>query len=290
MMPAPLVTVICLCYNHSRFVREAIESVLNQTHQNVQLIVVDNGSTDNSVEVIRQEIRNRPSIEFIALQKNLGNCKAVNRALTLAKGEFLIDLAADDVLLPPRIETGVQVLQQEGQEYGVHFSDAELISENGSHISMHSDRFPHSSIPQGDLYKELISRYFICPPTLMCTREVMNQLNGYDESLTYEDFDFLIRSSRKFKYAYSTSVLMKRRITENAMAKAQFKFFSKHSRSTFIVCEKVLKLNKTKEEKKALATRIFYEIKLNLRLLNLRIVAKYFFLLLKNSRQLTIDY
>jgi glycosyltransferase involved in cell wall biosynthesis len=287
MTPPPLVTVICLCYNHARFVREAIESVLEQTHQNVQLIVVDNGSNDKSVEIIQQVISNRPSIQFIALQKNLGNCKAVNHGLTLAKGDFVIDLSADDVLLPARIEAGVQVLQQEGSEYGVHFSDAELISENGSHLSIHSDRFPHNSIPQGDIYKELISRYFICPPTLMCTRDVMNHLNGYDESLTYEDFDFLIRSSRKFKYAYSPNVLVKRRITENAMGKAQFKFFSKHSRSTFIVCKKILTLNKTKDEKKALTNRIFYEMKLNLRLLNFSIVTKYFFLLLRNSRLMT---
>lgn len=289
MMPAPLVTVICLCYNHARFVQEAIESVLNQTHQNTQLIVVDNGSTDNSVEVIRQLVVNHPAIEFIVLQQNLGNCKAVNRALTLAKGEFVIDLAADDILLPARIETGVQVLREAGKEYGVHFSDAELISESGSPIGLHSDRFPHSTIPQGDIYKELISRYFICPPTLMCTREVMNHLKGYDESLTYEDFDFLIRSSRKFKYAYSPSVLVNRRITTNAMARAQFKLFSKHSLSTFIVCEKILALNETKAEKKALSGRIFYEMKLNLRLLNFGIVTKYFFLLIKNSRLMTND-
>ena len=287
MKPSSLVTVICLCYNHAKFVKEAIESVFNQTHSNIQLIVVDDASSDNSVEVIRQLVAKHTSIDFHPLQKNQGNCKAFNHGLAHAKGDYIIDLAADDVLLPARIETGVQKLQQVGKEYGVHFSDAELISETGDHLSWHSDRFPHKTIPQGDIYKELISRYFICPPTMMYTREAINDLTGYDESLTYEDFDFLIRSSRKFKYAYSPVPLVKKRITTHAMAKGQFKLFSKYSRSTLIVCEKILGLNKTQEEKKALTIRIFYELRLNLRLLNFGIVVKYFFLWLRNKKAIS---
>src|SRR6185436_18882244 len=109
MMPSPTVTVICLCYNHARFVEEAIESVLNQSYANIQLIVVDDASTDKSAEVIKQLINKHSSIEFLPLQTNLGNCKAFNQGLARAKGEYVIDLAADDVLLPTRIETGVQV-------------------------------------------------------------------------------------------------------------------------------------------------------------------------------------
>lgn len=282
-MTSPLATVICLCYNHSRFVEEAIESVLNQSYPNIQLIVVDDASTDSSVEVIKKIIEKHPNIEFLPLPTNLGNCKAFNKGLSPAKGDYLIDLAADDVLFPVRIETGIKALQQAGQEYGVHFSDAELISETGEGVGLHSDRFPHNRIPQGDVYKELISRYFICSPSMMFTREVINELGGYDETLTYEDFDFWIRSSRKFKYAYAPQVLVKKRITENALAKKQFEVFSRYSLSTFNVCEKILKLNKTPEEQRALFGRILYEIKLNLRLLNIGIVFKYLFLLLRNK-------
>ncbi len=282
-MPSPLVTVICLCYNHARFVREAIESVLNQRYAAIQLIVVDDASTDNSVEVIQQLVSKHSFIEFLPLQNNLGNCKAFNQGFALVKGEYVIDLSADDALLPTRIEEGVSALQQAGKEYGVHFSDAEFISETGAHLGLHSDRFSHNSIPQGDIYKELINRYFICPPTVMFTREVIEQLNGYDETLTYEDFDFWIRSSRTFKYVYSPTVLVKKRITENALANKQFAIFSRHSRTTLQVCEKILKLNRTREEQKALSERILYEIKLNLGLLNFGIVVKYFFLWLKNK-------
>jgi glycosyltransferase involved in cell wall biosynthesis len=281
-MSPPLVTVICLCYNQSRFVVEAIQSVLNQRYQNIQLIVVDDASSDNSVSVIKEFIAKHPAIEFISLQTNNGNCKAFNQGLERAKGEYLIDFAADDVLLPNRIERGVQTLQQAGNEYGVHFSDAEIIDDEGNHLSFHSERVPHERVPSGDIYRHLINRYFICPTSLMFKREVIQKLNGYDGNLLYEDFDFLIRSSRLFKYAYSAEVLVKKRIAKNAMAKGQFVFFSKYSRSTFKVCEKILRLNRTEEERKALSERIFYEAKLNLRLLNFGVVIQYFFLWFRN--------
>lgn len=283
-MPTPLVTVICLCYNHSRFVQEAIESVLTQTYPSVQLIVVDDASTDGSQAIIRQLAAHHPAIEFLSLTQNFGNCKAFNKALTLAKGEYLIDLAADDVLLPERIAVGVTTLQQAGGNYGVHFSDAEWIDETGKHLYFHSDRFPHTTIPQGDIYKELISRYFICPPTVMFKRDVINSLGGYDETLTYEDFDFWIRSSRKFKYSYSTQVLVKKRLTSAALANKQFKLLNKHSQTTYRVCKKIMALNRSKDEHRALNKRIYYEIKLNVRLLNIRVALDFLFLWLSNRR------
>lgn len=281
-MQSPLVSIICLCYNQSRFVREAVESVLNQTHTNIQLIIVDDASTDTSMEVIRQIVKQHPAIKFISLTENLGNCKAFNRGLTVAKGEYFIDFAADDVLLPNRIETGVRSLQESGVNYGVHFSDAEMINEDGAYLNLHSERFPHELIPQGDIYKELINRYFICPPSMMLTRAVLEHLNGYDETLDYEDFDFLIRSSRKFNYKYSPTVLVRKRITKNAMAKKQFMLFSKYSRTTLKVCEKIFSLNRTPEEQRALSGRVLYEMKLNLRLLNVWIAWKFFLLWARN--------
>ena len=111
-MSQPLVSVICLCYNQARWVEDSIKSVLNQTYNNIQLIVVDDKSTDNSATVIRNLLADKPQIKFISNSKNLGNCKAFNRALKEAKGQYIIDLAADDVLLPNRITEGVNTFQK----------------------------------------------------------------------------------------------------------------------------------------------------------------------------------
>jgi len=255
---------------------------LNQSYSDIELIIVDDASKDLSQQKILEIASKNPKIKTVLLKQNVGNCKAFNQGLAISKGEYIIDFAADDVLLPLRIEEGVKAFQKAGDEYGVHFCDAEWIDESGSHLYFHSDKFPHETIPQGDIYKHIISRYFICPASTMAKREVLEYLNGYDEALSYEDFDFLIRSSRNFKFTYSSSVLVKKRVTNRAMSKKQFQLFSSDSRTTFIVCKKILGLNKSKEEQKALSKRIVYEAKLNMRLLNLWLVLRYFLLWIKS--------
>ena len=281
-MSAPLVSVVCLCHNQCRFVGEAIQSVLKQTYGNIQLIVVDDASTDESVAQIKEAVRGRPTVETLFIDVNTGHCKAFNRALLLVKGEFIIDLAADDVLLADRIEEGVKWFQQAGRDCGVHFSDAEWVDEKGKHLYNHSERYPHETIPTGHIYKELISRYFICPPTMMFTKRVMEELRGYDEHLSYEDFDFWIRSSRTFKYGYTPKILVKKRMVSNSQGRKQFQLFSRQSKTTYRVCEKIMGLNSSRMEQEALSKRLLYEMRLNVRLLNFRMVKKYFTLWNRN--------
>lgn len=281
---APKVTVICLCYNQGQFVKESIASVLAQSYPDIELIVVDDASTDGSVSVIHQIIAVRPQIKFIPLAENSGNCKAFNAALRLAEGEYIIDLAADDILLPDRVSKGVEALTRRGEKFGVHFSDAEWISEKGQTLYRHSERFPHETIPQGDIYKDLIARFFICSPTMMFRRNVIESLEGYDESLAYEDFDFWIRSSRNFLYAYSPEVLVKKRMVRDSMSAKQFRIFSPQLESTFRVCKKIMVLNRSRDEQKALSKRILYELRVSLQLLNFPLAMRYVLLYFKNRR------
>ncbi|HEX8038588.1 MAG TPA: glycosyltransferase [Chryseosolibacter sp.] len=283
-MASSRVTVICLCYNQERFVREAIESVLSQTYTDVQLIVVDDASSDGSVQVIESCVRLHPQIKFVKLLTNSGNCKAFNRGLEHAEGDFIIDLAADDVLLPDRVSRGVEALTRAGDLFGVNYTDAEWISEEGGHLRFHSDHFPHHSVPEGNVYKALVERFFICSPTMMFRRTVIDQLGGYDEELAYEDFDFWIRSSRDFLYCYTPAALVKKRVVKGSMSQRQFSFFSPQLRSTYRVCEKILALNRDRQEQRALAKRILYEMSVCVKLLDLRLALRYTWLYLKNAR------
>ncbi|MBZ0245314.1 MAG: glycosyltransferase [Cyclobacteriaceae bacterium] len=278
-MSSPLVSVICLCYNHARYVVEAMQSVIGQTYPAVELIVVDDASTDNSVEVIKRFVKGKEQIKFISLEQNVGNCAAFNKGLELSSGAYIIDLAADDVLFPTRIEEGVKAFDRVQDDFGVQFSDAQLIDDVGNLIGFHSDKYPHDNIPQGDIYRELIARYFILSPTMLIKRKVLELLNGYDEQLAYEDFDFWIRSSRHFKYLYIPKPLVKRRVLNDAMNSKQFVRGSGQLRSTFKVCRKINELNETPEEKQALINRIRYEIKVSLKLFDFSLTADYFRLL-----------
>jgi len=270
----PLVTVICVCYNHQPFVREAIESVFRQTYTSIQLVVVDDASPDGSVEEIRK-LQSQYSFEFIELTTNHGYCQAFNAAWRLAKGDFIIDLAADDILLPTRVEEGVHVLVEKGSQFGVNFSDAEYVDAGGKHIRYHSDRFPHPSVPQGDVYKEVIQRYFICSPTMMIRQTVLREMNGFDESLAYEDFDLWVRASRNYLFCYTPKVLVKRRTLSNSLGRQQFKRSSKQLASTYQVCEKIYFLNRNVEERRALRKRLLYELRICLQLIELNLAWRY---------------
>lgn len=285
MTEQPLVTVICLCYNHSRFVEEALQSVIDQSYGQVQLIVVDDASSDNSMVVIQAFCANHPQVQLISNETNQGNCKAFNRALPYAKGDYLIDLAADDVLNPERILEGVKSFNNHDNQFGVNFSNAEYISYNGDHLKYFYDLDKdRSTVPQGDVFTTLIERYALCSPTTMFRREVIDQLGGYDEQLAYEDFDFWVRSSRNWKYCYTDEVLVKKRVIEDSHGSKQYQRKSQQRFSTYLVCLKAYQLCQSKNDYKALRKRIKYELKHSLWHFNLSLSVGYLFLWLKAMR------
>ncbi|MBS1978189.1 MAG: glycosyltransferase [Bacteroidetes bacterium] len=258
-MREPLVSVICLCYRHAGFITEAVESVIRQTYKNVELIVVDDMSPDRSREVLAGLQHKYPAMKVVLPPTNLGNCKAFNLGWSKSSGDFVIDLAGDDVLMPNRIAEGVMALQSSPANTGVQFTDAYIIDASGAVLGRHSDRYPHAAIPQGDVYEQLISSYFICSPTMMIRREVLVTLGGYDEKLAYEDFDFWIRSARTYQFCYSPEPLVMKRIVKGSMGEQQHRRGSSQLWSTLEVCKKILHLNRIPSENKALRDRIIYE-------------------------------
>jgi glycosyltransferase involved in cell wall biosynthesis len=267
-----LVSVICLCHNQAPYVLEALDSVLDQSYPNIELIIVDDGSSDGSKTEIRKFLNSHPKVVFIDNQEPIGNCSAFNLGWKQSAGKYLIDLAADDVLMENRVEVGVESLTESGA--GVHFSDAWLISSDGKILSRHNESFKHP-IPEGDLYTTLVSRYLICPPTMMFTREVIEKLGGYDETLAYEDFDFWVRSSRHFQYSYTDGPLVKKRMVKNSHAQTQSKFRNTHQLSTLKVCQKIVNLNRSAEDKKALRKRCWHEIRQCIKKGNLSLIPNY---------------
>ena len=274
-MTNPLVTVICLCYNHEQFVTEAVESVINQTYNNIQIIVVDDASTDNSVNQINLLAQKYPQIQTFILTENQGNCKAFNLAFQQAKGKYIIDFATDDVMFLNRISEQVSFFEKQNERVGVIFSNAINIDEQGNDLNLHTAT--NALIPQGEVFSDVLARYFICPPTMMVKKEVLDKLNGYDESLTYEDFDFWIRSSREYHYAYQNQILTKRRIVKTSHSKSFVKF-EKMTDSTRIVCEKAYHLCKSESEFEALQKRINHEILFAFRQKHWKVVLNYTFL------------
>lgn len=264
-MHKPLVTVICLSYNHEKFITEAIESVIHQTYDQIQIIVVDDGSTDKSSLVISQLKEKYNSLEVLLLTRNAGNCAAFNTGYALAKGSFVVDFATDDVMMPDRIEKQVRHFEQYGNEVGIIFTDATYIDEKGKFIRNHFDHLLRSGliqeIPHGDVYRAVLERYFIPSPTALIRRQVIDQLGGYDETLSYEDFDLFVRASRTFKFEFLNERLMKVRKLSKSMSTRLYARGDKQLMSTYHVCLKAMKLNRDAEDSAALIRRVRYELR-----------------------------
>ncbi len=264
-MDKPLVSVICISFNHAPYIEEAVDSVFHQTYPNIELIIVDDASTDDSCEEIARITEEYPDIQFIKNSNNLGNCISFNKGYNLSKGDFLIDLSADDLLVSDRIEEGIKVFQRLPEDYGVHFTDADLIDSNGRFLRNHYKRDHKGKlkkpVPQGYIYPELLERYHICSPTMMYKRSLLDNLGGYDETLAYEDFDLWIRSAKKYRYAFTDKVLIQKRILAGSLSDNQYISGSKILESTFKICQKAEAINENDRDQLALVRRIRYELK-----------------------------
>jgi GT2 family glycosyltransferase len=255
----PLVSIVALCYNHEKYVIEALQSVVNQTYPNIELIIVDDFSTDGSREKISTFVKNHPSVQVIFNEKNLGNCKAFNRAFKISKGKYLIDLSTDDVMLPNRVEEQVKLFES-SDKIGVVFSDADFIDEESSvyhHSKFNYWRKRIKEFPIGEVYAKMVGmELYINAPTMMIRRSILEQLGGYDESLTFEDLDIWIRAARISEFSYVSEVLMYHRILSGSHST---KFIQKNNillPTSVIICQKVLALNKNREEDLALIIRL----------------------------------
>lgn len=264
MQNFPLVSVVCLAYNHEAYVVEALESVLHQSYPNIELLIADDCSSDNSVAVIENWLQNHPDIQFFTNKTNLGNTKTFNNVVKYAKGDFIIDLAADDILLADCVLHQITAFQNtKYPNLGVVYGNLIQIDENGLYLN---DYYTEEDHPEsGNIYKMVIGRTTkICSVSSMVKKTVFETVGYYDENLAYEDLDLWIRASRIFDFEYIPEILVeKRELTSSLSAhftKKNNKKTKRLNESTFQILKKAFKLNRTKEEHKAFLGRIRFEL------------------------------
>lgn len=291
MQNKSLVTIICLCYNHEKFVIESLMSAINQDYPFIELILVDDLSTDNSREVIKKWLINYPHIQFIENETNLGNTKSFNKALKLAKGDFIIDLACDDILMPNCVSLQINTFQESDfKNLAVVYGNTELITENGEFDSyffpVNESKKTIEKRKTGDIYLSVISGgNSICSVSSMVKKSVFDDLKGYDENLAYEDLDFWIRASRLYDFDFIDEILIQKRI---ATASLGTHFYLKKdpraqkiNYSTYLIIKKTIRLNKTKEEHKAILKRMHFDMILAYNTSDYRLLFKYILLEIK---------
>jgi glycosyltransferase involved in cell wall biosynthesis len=259
------VTIVALCHNHAPFLREALDSIIAQTYPHLEVWLVDDASTDGSPAILREYAARHPAWHLLLLPENVGNCRAFNLAFCRSQGEFIIDLATDDVLLPGRVARQVAAFRAASPAVGVVYSNAELIDEQGHSLGLHHQPDSRGQLrprpASGWVFAEVLRRYFISTPTMLMRRACLADLGGYDEVLAYEDFDFWVRASRKWQFLYLDEVTTRKRKHPRSMSAQAYRPHDPYLASTIRVCAKALALASTPAEHAALATRLRWELR-----------------------------
>ncbi|MBO2012792.1 glycosyltransferase family 2 protein [Hymenobacter negativus] len=263
------VVIVALCHNHAPFLREALDSILAQTYPHLEVWLVDDASTDGSPEILREYAARNPTWRLLLLPENVGNCRAFNQAFRQSAGEFVIDFATDDVLLSARVAQQVAQFLAASPEVGVVYSNCELIDEASRPLGLHhrpDSRGGLTPVPaSGWVFGDVLRRYFISTPTMMMRRACLESLGGYDETLTYEDFDFWVRASRNWQFQYLDEVTTRKRKHPRSMSAKAYRRHDPYLASTIRVCDKALDLSRNAPEREALATRLRWELQKALR-------------------------
>lgn len=208
-MNQPLVSIIIPSYNHEKYVEQAIMSIIDQTYRNLELIIIDDGSVDESPYVIKELVNKIDSSKKIIfeIQDNMGLSKTLNKAIRMANGEYIAILASDDMYLPNKIEECVNVLSNAESNVCAVFSNGFIINENG--VKMHQFYDNKHKKPWGkNVYKELLLGNWIAALSLLYRKSSLLECGLFDENLEIEDYDMLLRLAKIFELKYISKPLV----------------------------------------------------------------------------------
>ncbi|EOA8958024.1 glycosyltransferase family 2 protein [Vibrio harveyi] len=213
MVQYKLVSVILPLYNAEKYIAEAVKSVLEQSYENLELIVIDDGSTDNSKKIMDSFVDTR--IRFIS-RENKGLISTLNELIGLARGDIIARMDADDICLPNRIKEQLDILETGIDIVG---SDAIIIDEDGKEKGLLA--YPHS-------YEDIISHIpFNSPmihPSVIGKKKVFSQL--YDsEYIHAEDYGLWVKSifSEGYKVENLAKPLIKYRVHSSSISRSNVK-------------------------------------------------------------------
>ena len=207
----PLVSIVTPAYNSSATVGETIESVLSQTYSNFEMIIVDDGSTDDTANVVHRFKDNR--IKYI-YQSNKERSEARNNGIKNAKGEFIAFLDADDIWFPEKLEKQIELFEMD-MKLGLVYSDLYLFEEKFPQkvtLYSHIRKLFRGNVP----LRIIVEDNFIQSATPLVRRDVFDSLGNFDSDLIpCEDYDMWIRIIARYAVDFVNQPLAYYRIHPN---------------------------------------------------------------------------
>jgi glycosyltransferase involved in cell wall biosynthesis len=202
----PMVSVVVTAYNVRPFIAETLRSVISQPYSNFEVIVIDDGSTDGTAEIL-ESWSSEPRVRIIR-QANKGSSSARNAGARAAKGEFLAFIDGDDLATPQRLQSSIAALR-EYPDSALSYGRIDLIDETGHTLS----RRRSSRYRSGWIAGELRYRNFIPFSAITVRQCAFEQIGGFDESIrSSEDWEFLWRLATKFEVRFVDECLILYRV------------------------------------------------------------------------------
>lgn len=195
----PKVSVVIPTYNRAHTLSKSLNSVLNQTYQNFEIIIVDDGSSDNTEDVIRNFQKKDKRIIYVKHEKNKGQSAAENTGIKIAKGDYIAFQDSDDEWLPKKLEKQIKLIEKSPSDLGVVYTGLLRIMGN-KRIYV-----PGSWVKQKDgyIYNELLKGNFVSTPTILARKECFQKLGMFDERLkALQDWDLVLRFSKFYKFGF----------------------------------------------------------------------------------------
>ena len=219
----PLVTVGIPNFNYGHFIKEALDSVRAQTYPHIELIIVDDCSNDNSVDVIENWIKDYEGnckIHFIQNEKNLGLSKSCNVILKNANGKYFQLLDSDDIIYPFKISKQVEILEN-SPNAALVYSNVVVVNEDGEIINpdyCNRINYDKNNMPEGKVKDELLDFNFITVHSALVHTGRAKEVGGFDETLALQDYYMWLQLSEKYEIKFLNECTAFYRIHSSSMS------------------------------------------------------------------------
>ena len=267
-MKEPLVSVIISAYNCEKYIEESINSILNQTYKNIEILLVDDNSTDNTVKKIKKVIQGKKNVKFIQNTKNLGLTKNLNKLIEISNGEYIARMDADDVSDLTRIEKQVQYL--------INNPQITIIGSFGKYINERNELEEYKKMPisNDEIVKIMPKVNPIIHPSVMYRKNEIVRIGMYDERFKkVQDYDLWFRAmSNNLKFYNIPEALILLRRDRN---------YNKRKSKKYRVIDLKVRINGYKINKLNFEKYIYLIIPIALIILPSKFVDKYFYKLKK---------
>jgi glycosyltransferase involved in cell wall biosynthesis len=211
MLKAPKVSVVIPVYNTEKYIGEAIEGILNQTFKDFELIVVNDCSTDRTLEILKEYQKKDNRIKILSNEKNLKVSATANRGIKEAKGEYIVKQDADDWSYPDRIAKQVEYMDTH-QEVVLSSGNMEMCDEN-----MTVKNRTHFPTSHKEIMKVLLQFNPMVHSAMIYRRKTFLEVGGYDKINTSEDYLLTMKMASKGKLGNLEDVLVKYRVLKTSL-------------------------------------------------------------------------